>query len=91
MKNLKLKYIIYLFLTVVLFSCNISKPEVKFKKLVVNAKRIEYGAGYSRYVIAFTNGSSDNFSFGIYSKYEKGDTLIIKEVDGYEMVCVYCH
>ena len=69
-----------LLLSSVFFSCNQADKSYKHKKRVVKNKIVERGKT-TRYNIAFTNGESDYFSFGLYSKYEIGDTICFESLD----------
>jgi hypothetical protein len=81
--NTRLSHIAYLLLVAVLFSCdNNVNIEYEYKQQVVSAKRIDLADGSTRYNIAFTDGDSDDFSFGLYTKYQIGDTVFWKREKG---------
>ncbi len=60
---------------VVLLSCNFKKREVKTKQEIIVAKTIEYNNRDTKYHIAYKSGSSDYFDYGLYVKYDIGDTI----------------
>jgi hypothetical protein len=73
---LKIKTFFVYFLLIILFiSCKQGDIEYEFKKQIVKAKTIDLVDGTTNYNIAFTDGDSKSFSFGLYSKYEINDTI----------------
>ncbi len=49
-----------------------------YKKLVIINKKTEYYRGTPEYLIAFDDGSDLETKFGMYSKYNIGDTLCME-------------
>ena len=65
----------YVLLVAVFTSCKQRPVEYEYKQQIVKAKTADLKDGNTRYNIAFTDGDSEIFSFGLYSKYEVGDTI----------------
>ena len=68
-------FLAFLLLTSLFYSCDKGRIEYEFKQTIIKAKTIELKDGDTRYNIAFTDGSSEYFNFGLYSYYEVGDTI----------------
>lgn len=73
----------YVLLAAVFSSCEQRPVEYEYKQQIVKAKTIDLIDGNTRYNIAFTDGDSESFSFGLYSKYEVGDTIYWKREKGW--------
>lgn len=67
-----------LLLAAVLYSCEQRPVEYEVKKRIVKDKTIDTYNGSTRYNIAFKDGSCEAFDFGLYTKYEIGDTICFK-------------
>lgn len=84
MSNRKLYVIFtYLMVSIIFYSCERKTLEREYRQRVVQAKTIDMWSGNTRYNIAFTDGVSEAFSFGLYSKYEVGDTVCWEREDGW--------
>lgn len=81
---------IFLLLFLSTYSCKERSTEYEHKQQVVKAKTIDFKDGSTRYNIAFTDGSSDAFSFGVYSNYEVGDTICWERENGWYWYIVDC-
>jgi hypothetical protein len=67
-----------LLLVAVLYSC-VQRPfEYEIKQQIVKDKTIYLKNGNTRYNIAFEDGSCKTFDFGLFTKYEIGDTICFK-------------
>ena len=76
MLNRKLNgFFAYVLLVAVFSSCEQRPVEYEYKQQIVKAKTIDLKDGSTRYNIAFTDGNSEPLNFGLYSKYEVGDTI----------------
>jgi hypothetical protein len=62
-----------------------------YKQQIIQAKTVDLKDGSTRYNIAFTDGVSESFSFGLYSKYEVGDTVCWKREKGRGWYVIDCH
>lgn len=92
MSNRKMNdFFVYVLLVVVFSSCEQSPVEYEYKQQIVKAKTIDLKNGDTRYNIAFTDGDSETFSFGLYSKYEVGDTICWKREKGRWWDVIDCH
>ncbi len=60
---------------VLVFSCTQRPIEYEHKLTIIKDKTIDLKDGNTRYNVAFTDGNSESFSFGLFSKYEVGDTI----------------
>lgn len=89
--NSKLRYSPYVVLVAVFFSCEQKPVEYEYKQQIVKAKTIDLKDGNTRYNIAFTDGTSNSFSFGLYSKYGVGDTVCWKREEGWFWYVTDCH
>jgi len=79
-----MKKIIILLITIITFtSCNFGVDPDDFhqKKEIVSNKAETLSAGTTQYQVAYESGESDKVSFGIYHKYDKGDTLYFYKND----------
>lgn len=81
----------YVLLVSVFSSCRQRPVEYEYKQTIVKAKTIDLERGNTRYNIAFTNGDSEEFSFGLYSKYEVGDTICWKREKNWLWYVIDCH
>lgn len=81
----------YVLLVAAFSSCKQRHVEYEYKQQIVKAKTIDLRNGNTRYNIAFTDGDSEEFSFGLYSKYEVGDTICWRREKGYLWYVTYCH
>lgn len=84
-------FIAYVLLVAVFSSCEQRPVEYEYKQQIVKAKTIDLRNGNTRYNIAFTDGDSETFSFGLYSKYEVGDTICWKREKGCLWYVIGCH
>jgi hypothetical protein len=92
MSNRKLKgFFAYVLLVAVFYSCVQRPVEYEYKERIVKAKTIDLEDGNTRYNIAFTDGGSETCSFGLYSKYEVGDTICMKRENGWTWYVMDCH
>lgn len=94
MKNIFMKmngFFAYLLLVAVFSSCEKRPVEYEYKHQIVKAKTIDLKDGNTRYNIAFTDGDSETFNFGLYSKYEVGDTICWKREKGWLWYVIDCH
>jgi hypothetical protein len=92
MSNRKMKSIFAFLLLVVFSSCVQNKQiEYEYRQHIVKAKTIDLINGSTRYNIAFTDGASESFSFGLYSKYEVGDTICWKREKNWLWYVIDCH
>lgn len=80
---------ILLFVLLSFTSCE-TETECKYKQTIVKTKTIDLYNGSTRYNIAFTNGESHAFEFGLYSKYEVGDTICWQNCDSYQYWYTSC-
>lgn len=78
-------------LLVAVFSCKQREIQYEYKQQVILAKTIDLENKNTRYNVAFTDGSSESFSFGFYSKYEVGDTICWKREKGWLWYVIDCH
>lgn len=81
----------YVLLVAVFYSCEHRPVEYEYKKQIVKAKTIDLKDGNTRYNIAFTDGDSETFDFGLYSKYEVGDTVCWKREKNWVWYVEDCH
>jgi predicted metalloprotease with PDZ domain len=81
----------YVLLVAVFSSCEPRTVEYEYKQQIVKAKTIDLKDGSTRYNIAFTDGSSENFDFGLYTKYEVGDTVCWKREKNWLWYVIDCH
>ena len=81
----------YVLLVAVFSSCEQRPVEYEYKQQIVKAKTIDLRDGNTRYNIAFTDGCSESFSFGLYSKYEVGDTICWKCEKDWLWYVIDCH
>lgn len=78
-------------LSLILYSCVEITPTIyEYKQLVVKNKTVDLHQGTTRYNIAFTSGESEEFSFGLYSKYEIDDTVCFKREKGWIWYVTSC-
>jgi hypothetical protein len=92
MSNRKLNgFFAYVLLVAVFSSCEQRPVEYEYKQQIVKAKTIDLKDGNTRYNIAFTDGDSEAFSFGLYSKYEVGDTVCWKREKDWLWYVIDCH
>jgi hypothetical protein len=92
MPNRKLNgFFAYVLLVAVFSSCEPITVEYEYKQQIVKAKTIDLKDGNTRYNIAFTDGNSEAFSFGLYSKYEVGDTVCWKREKNWLWYVIDCH
>jgi hypothetical protein len=92
MPNRKLNgFFAYVLLVAVFSSCEPRTVEYEYKKQIVKAKTIDLKDGNTRYNIAFTDGNSETFDFGLYSKYEVGDTVCWKREKNWLWYVIDCH
>ena len=61
----------------------IPREEYKQSHRVVADKKETLHYGVTRFTIAFEDGSSENFSFGIYTKYNVGDIVCMESKRGW--------
>ena len=64
-------------IAVALSSCCGRPAEYETIRTVVKAKTVDVSKGNTRYHIAFSNGMSKSITFGLYSRYEVGDTVCL--------------
>ena len=81
----------YVLLVAVFSSCKQRPVEYEYKQQIVKAKTIDLKDGNTRYNIAFTDGDSETFTFGLYSKYEVGDTIYWKREKGQWWYVIDCY
>ena len=81
----------YVMLVAVFSSCEQRPIEYEYKQQIVKAKTIDLMNGNTRYNIAFTDGNSEEFSFGVYSRYEVGDTVCFEREKGHLWYVTSCH
>ena len=81
----------YVLLVAVFSSCTPRPVEYEYKQQIVKAKTIDLKDGNTRYNIAFTDGNSETFDFGLYSKYEVGDTVCWKREKNWLWYVIDCH
>ena len=79
-----------LMLVAVFSSCEQRPVEYEYKQQIVKVKTIDLKDGNTRYNIAFTDGNSETFDFGLYSKYEVGDTVCWKRVKNWLWYVIDC-
>lgn len=94
MKNILIKlngFFAYVLLVAVFSSCEQRPVEYEYKQQIVKAKTIDLKDGNTRYNIAFTDGDSETFDFGLYSKYEVGDTICWMRKKGWFWYVIDCH
>ena len=60
-----------------LFSCRSAEGKRQEQK-VVAAKGVKMESGSTRWVMAFTDGTSVQVDFGAFSKYAEGDTVCLQ-------------
>lgn len=90
MRNILICLLLLFFIT----SC--VSNEIEFKKEIVKNKTIDLFEGTTRYNIAFKSGTSDAFSYGLYEKYNIGDTICFQRYsndvirDWYLIECNKC-
>lgn len=70
-----MKYLIII-LCFLFVSCN-EYPKTYKNSVIIN-KKTEYYRGIAKYLIAFDDGSDLETTFGMYSKYNIGDTLCME-------------
>ena len=91
------KFLVFLTLSIFLFGCSCFKdPPIQFKMNIVASSVERLVNGTTTYTIAYENGHTDNVYYGVYVKYQKGDTIyFIKKNDflGWDIVDsdVYYH
>lgn len=86
-----MKNVLMVLLLVIIFSCEERKPkEIEYTQKVLIAKTIEevsgdaFNRGYTRHLLAFNDGHTENTSFGYYSCLQIGDTVdFTREVGGW--------
>lgn len=94
MKNILMKlngFFAYVLLVAAFYSCKERPTEYEYKQQIVKAKTIDLKDGNTRYNIAFTDGDSETFDFGLYSKYEVGDTVCWKREKNWLWYVIDCH
>jgi hypothetical protein len=92
MSNRKINgFFAYVLLVAVFSSCKQKTVEYEYKQQIVKAKTTDLKDGTTRYNIAFTDGDSETFSFGLYSKYEVGDTICWKREKNWVWYVIDCH
>ncbi len=92
MSNRKINgFFAYVLLVAVFSSCKQKLVEYEYKQQIVKAKTIDLKDGNTRYNIAFTDGDSETFSFGLYSKYEVGDTICWERESNWLWYVIDCH
>lgn len=66
----------------ILSSCTSRVDKIEKKHMIILAKEKVWNDGDTEHRIAFTDGSDYGVSFGVYSKYEIGDTIWFEGIDG---------
>lgn len=89
-KRKPIKFLTCLLLVVSFTSCKQKPIQYEYKQQIIKSKTVDLKDGNTRYNIAFTDGSSEAFSFGIYSKYEIGDTICWKREKNWIWYIVDC-
>ena len=90
--NSKLSYAIYIVLVAVLIvSCSNPVTEYEYKSNVIKSKTIDLEDGTTRYNVAYYNGISDSYSFGLYESFEVNDTICWKREKGWFWHIVDCN
>jgi hypothetical protein len=67
-----------LLIAIIISSCEKKPIEYEYKLEIVQAKTIDFKNGTTRYNIAYESGLSESFTFGLYTKYNVGDTICFK-------------
>lgn len=71
-----MRYFPIIIIASLLFSCTI-KNNIRYEKRIIIAKTKDLECGSTVYRLAYNDGSTHNVDFGLYSKYNIGDTLTI--------------
>lgn len=66
------------------FSCVPPKRTKYYTRKVVTAKTVDIVNGSTRYNVAFVGGDSHDLTFGLYTKYNVGDTIHFVKEDGWD-------
>jgi hypothetical protein len=92
--NIILSNVFYFFLFINLFSCGSnSESKSTFFQRIISAKTKDVKNGTTCYKFAYSNGDNDEVSFGLYSKYNIGDTVCFEkqnDIVGWTSI-VDCH
>ena len=76
----KLTNFVYFLLLVNLFSCGSnSEPKPTFFQRILSVKTKDIKNGTTCYKFAFSNGEDVEVSFGLYAKYNIGDTVCFEK------------
>ncbi len=81
--NIILSNVVYFLLLINLCSCGSnSEPKPTFFQRIISAKTKDVKNGTTCYKFAYSNGQNDEVSFGLYVKYDIGDTVCFKKENG---------